>query len=99
MREKLIEWLELHLKPCIYNEKLGFECLGCGLQRSLIELLKGNILESLKLYPALIPIILMFGYLLLHLIFRFQKGGDILKYIFIFNIAVVIIHYIFKLIY
>jgi hypothetical protein len=99
MLERLISWLENHLSPCIYKENLGFECPGCGLQRSLIELLKGNLWESLKLYPALIPILFMFTFLTIHLIVQFRKGGDILKYMFIFNVSVVIIQYIFKLIY
>jgi hypothetical protein len=98
MREKLIDWLESNIKPCFYKENLGFECPGCGLQRSLIQLLNGNIIESLKLYPALIPIIIMFIFLIVHLIMKFKNGAEILKYMFIFNITIVIINYIFKLI-
>ncbi len=98
MREKLIQWLESHLEPCMYNKFLGVECPGCGLQRSFIELLKGNIAESFQLFPALIPVLFMFFYLIVHLIFNFRKGADILKYLFIINVGVVIIHYIFKLI-
>jgi hypothetical protein len=98
MREKFIEWLESHLETCAYKKYLGFECPGCGLQRSFIELLKGNFAESFQLFPALMPILFMFFYLIAHLIFNFKKGADVLKYLFIFNVGIVIIHYIFKLI-
>lgn len=94
----IINWLEQHLQPCFYKEILGFECPGCGMQRSLIELLKGNFIQSLKLYPALIPIIILFIFLVLHLSFNFKKGAAILKYMFIGNISIIMISYLTKLI-
>lgn len=39
------------------KEYFGVECPGCGIQRSAISLLRGDILDSLALYPALIPFI------------------------------------------
>ena len=86
------------MAPCFYQRVLGIPCPGCGMQRSLIELLKGNLLESLRLYPALIPMAAMLIFLVIHLIFRFKKGGDILKYLFLGNIAIVVFHYIYVLI-
>jgi len=93
----IINWLEQHLQPCFYKETLGFECPGCGMQRSLIELLKGNFIQSLKLYPALIPIFILFIFLILHISFNFKKGADILKYMFIGNISIIMISYFIKL--
>jgi len=94
----IINWLEEHLQPCVYREILGFECPGCGMQRSLIELLKGNFIQSLKLYPALIPIIILFIFLILHIAFNLKKGANILKYMFIGNISIIMISYFIKLI-
>ena len=98
MREQLIQWLENHLQPCIYKQSLGIECMGCGFQRALIALLKGNIWESLMLYPGLIPMIVLFGILVLHLIFHLKKGATLLKYLFIGNICIIFISYIIKII-
>ena len=53
--QKIIEWLEAHQLPCYYKKFLGIECLGCGMQTALLFLLKGEIIESLKAFPALIP--------------------------------------------
>ena len=97
MLDKLINWLESHMQVCFYQQHLGIECPGCGMQRAFIELLKGNIIESLKLYPALIPIILMFVYLFLHLIFKFKKGATVILILFISNTSIVILSYIYKL--
>jgi hypothetical protein len=97
MREHLIEWLEAHTRSCAFKEQTGIYCAGCGLQRSVIALLKGNIIESLVLYPALLPILLMFAFLFLHLIFRFRAGATILKYMFVANITIIVLHYIYLL--
>jgi len=98
MLELVIQWLESHLQPCVYKQMLGFECLGCGFQRALIALLKGNIWESMVLYPGLIPMIALFGFLIIHLIFNFKNGALILRYLFIADITIIIINYIIKII-
>mgnify|MGYP001035718737 CR=1 FL=1 len=98
MLERVIQWLESHMQPCMYKQSLGFECPGCGFQRSLIELLRGNLWESLVTYPGLIPMMALFLFLILHLVFQFKKGATILKYIFIGDMAIIMIHYILKII-
>jgi len=51
------------------------------------------------LFPALIPTIIMVIYLILHLIFKFAKGAQILKIIFIINTSIVVVlSYIYKII-
>ncbi|NCP45741.1 MAG: hypothetical protein COW67_10100 [Flavobacteriales bacterium CG18_big_fil_WC_8_21_14_2_50_32_9] len=94
---RLIHWLEQHLLDCPYKKYLGMDCMGCGMQRAFIALLKGNLVESFLLYPPLITLILMFILLPLHLIFKFKHGAAWLKYLFIFNLSVVVINFIVKL--
>lgn len=74
------------------------DCLGCGMQRSFIALLKGDFVGSFYYYPALMPMIIMFFLLVAHLIFRFKNGAVWLKYLFIFNISIVVINFILKLV-
>lgn len=75
----LIHWLEQHQMPCIYQKVLGIPCPACGLQRSFIELLKGDIIESLKIYPPLIPVLFLITLFVLHLLFGFRNGAFLLK--------------------
>lgn len=96
---KLVEWLESHMLPCIYNKYLGLQCPGCGMQRSFIELLKGNFWESFLLYPPLVPLWSMVAYLIFHLIFKFENGALVLKVWFIFNAILIIVNYTLKLVY
>lgn len=97
--DAIIAWLERNMGACFYKKYFGIDCPGCGMQRAFVELLKGNFIESLKLYPALLPTIGMFVFLILHLIFKFEKGGVYLKYFFIFTVSIIVINFIFKQIY
>lgn len=97
MFESVIHWLENHQQPCPYKKNLNIDCPGCGMQRAIIELLRGHIWESILLYPALIPMIIMFLVLVVHLIFDFKHGAKVLKYLFILNVTIVIIHYAIKI--
>ena len=91
------DWLERNSLPCFYKKFLGIECPGCGMQRAFIELLRGNFIDSLKTYPALLPTIFMIIFLVLHLIFKFRKGAEVLKISFIFTASIIVINFIVKL--
>ena len=97
MYDNIINWLESNAQPCFYNKFLGIECPGCGMQRSLIELLKGNFTESFMLYPALLPTVFLISFLIVHLIFKFQKGALILKILFVINVLIIVLHYIYNI--
>ena len=85
------------MRTCPYMHLFGVECPGCGMQRALIELLKGNFMESLGLYPALLPMILLFSTLIVHLIFKLKYGAEILKYLFLFTVLIIVVSYIVKI--
>jgi len=95
----LITWLENNMLSCPYKKYLGLDCFGCGMQRSVVALLKGNVIESFYFYPALIPMIFMFGYLIVHLIFKLKNGATLLKYQFIFVVVIVVLNFIAKIVY
>jgi len=98
MLTSIADWLDRNMLPCLYKKYLGIECPGCGMQRAFVELLRGNFLESLRVYPALLPTIFMIAFLIFHLIFKFQKGAMVLKISFIFTASIIVIHFIAKLI-
>lgn len=54
-------WIaEDFMLPCLTKKFLGFDCPGCGLQRSVALLLQGDFVASFKMYPALFPMIVLF---------------------------------------
>ncbi|MFO7789967.1 MAG: DUF2752 domain-containing protein [Bacteroidales bacterium] len=93
----MIKWLEEHLGKCAFKEFTGMDCPGCGMQRAFIELLKGNVWESLQYYPGLIPMMVTLIFLALHLLFKFKHGALVLKIMFIFTVIVTVSTYVIKI--
>jgi hypothetical protein len=93
----LISWLESHMFTCFIREQFGMVCPGCGFQRSLILLLKGELWLSVLQYPALIPFLATLFFLAVHLIVKFRRGGTWLKYMFIFTAGLVMINFAVRL--
>jgi hypothetical protein len=91
-----IHWLEHHLLSCPFKSLIGIDCPGCGFQRSVMALLKGNLAVSFKLYPATLPFIGLMIFMLLHLKFDFKSGAFIIKLLYILVSAIIIINYIYK---
>lgn len=94
----LLHWLETHQLPCPIKYFLQVDCPGCGLQRSLVELLKGNVGNSFSLHPVTIPLLCFFAFAAVQLKFKFKKGNSIIIYSYIFIALIVVSNYIFKLI-
>jgi hypothetical protein len=82
---------------CPFHALTNFDCPGCGLQRSIILLFSGEVIESARIYWATIPILLMFGYGFLFLKYRYQNGSRNLIYLFCFNTALIACNYIYKI--
>ena len=93
-----LDWLEHHLLPCPTKHFFGIECPGCGMQRSIIELLRGNFLENIKLYPPLIPMIILLVLLIINLKVNSIALQKVLKYFFIAEVIIIFINYILKFI-
>jgi hypothetical protein len=93
-----LRWLEAHLLTCPSRKYLHLECPGCGFQRSVLALFRGDIPGSKALYPATIPIFMIAIVTALHLRYHFRHGAATIKYLQ-FAIAIVItVNYIYKVI-
>jgi len=94
----IISWLEAHQLPCIFKAMTHFDCPGCGMQRSIILLIRGDLAGSFLIYPPLIPVLLLFVLLTAHVIFNIKKGAFILKFAYIFCTGIILVSYIYKII-
>jgi hypothetical protein len=92
-----IEWLKEHLFTCPSKYFFHLDCPGCGMQRSVIAILEGDIGKSLQLYPATIPLFLSLIFVILHLKFNFKQGASIIKGAFIFCAVVIVTFYFYKI--
>jgi hypothetical protein len=93
-----VEWLKHHLLVCPSKHFFHLDCPGCGLQRSIIALLEGDLGKSLSLYPATIPIFVLLIYTALHLKLDFKYGAAIIQWGYISCMAIIMIFYIYKII-
>ena len=89
----MINWLEHHLFSCFFKSTFGIECPGCGMQRSLIALLKGNIFESLQYHAALIPFIITLILLVVQLKIKHVNGGKWVMWGFIATTVITVIQF------
>ncbi len=83
---------------CSFKKYLGVDCLGCGFQRSFQLLLEGQFIESIKMFPALLPLLITIIYLILHLKFKFNSGARTIVILFSLSAALMIANFIIKLI-
>lgn len=95
----ILHWLGHHLLTCPFKKATGLDCPGCGFQRSVLALLNGDFVHSLKLYPATIPIFVLLAFTILHLKFDFKHGAFLIKLLYISTATIVIFNYIYKVYY
>lgn len=94
---QVVQFLEKNLLSCPTKTFFHIDCPGCGFQRSIIALLKGNVLDSIKYYPAGIPIVLLLIFSLFHIKYKFNKGDKLIQYSQISIAIIIFVSYIFKL--
>ncbi|MEJ7739123.1 MAG: DUF2752 domain-containing protein [Chitinophagaceae bacterium] len=92
-----VYWLEANMLSCPSKKYLYIECPGCGLQRSFLALLKGDLMNSFLLYPATIPILAMIGFTALHLKCKFKTGATIILYLQMSIAIIMAVFYIYKI--
>lgn len=89
---------EDYMLPCLWKKHFNIECMGCGMQRSFMLVLKGEFVNAFYMYPAIYTLIILFIFLVLHLKFQFKHGAKILLALFILNLSIIVINYIIKFI-
>lgn len=91
-----VEWLGDHLLTCPSKLFFHLDCPGCGMQRSIIALLEGDLWKSLTYYPATIPIFALLIYTVMHLKLDFKSGASVVKWGYIGCTAIVMVFYFYK---
>ena len=83
--------------PCLNKKYLGFECMGCGLQRSIALILKGEFVDAFFMYPAIYPLIFLFGFLIINQFISFKYANKSIIFLAILTVSTMIISYVIKL--
>lgn len=89
--------LEKYMIPCLSKTLFGVECLGCGFQRALLLLLKGEWSAAFAMYPAVYSMLAMvFGILLFYTTKKTVTTKNALTILITINLVFVIGGYIYK---
>ncbi len=84
--------------PCLNKQIFGIECPGCGLQRSVIFLLNGEFGAAFAIYPAIYPLVLLFGFLILDQFLKIKYSNIITIVLMISSVVFILTNYILKFI-
>ncbi|MCM5663517.1 DUF2752 domain-containing protein [Galbibacter mesophilus] len=90
---------EDYMLPCLNKKYLGFECLGCGLQRSVALLFQGDFIGAFKMYPAIYPLIALIGFLIATLFVNIKHVEKIKIILAITTVSTIVINYLIKIIF
>ena len=96
--DMLINSLEDYMLPCLNKKLFGFDCLGCGLQRSVSLIFHGEFIAAFKMYPAIYPLILLFAFIGINFFIKFEHSSKIINALAIITITTIVISYIIKII-
>lgn len=89
--------MEEYMLPCLNKKYLGFDCMGCGLQRSVALLFKGEFIEAFYMYPGIYPLIALLGILLINQFTTLKYASRTINILAILTVATIIISYIIKI--
>ena len=92
----LLKGLEDYMLSCFWKKNFNVDCMGCGMQRSVAFILRGEFVAAFHMYPAIYTLIAMFSFLLLHLKFQFKNGHKIILGLFILNISIIVTSFLIK---
>ncbi|NMH27284.1 DUF2752 domain-containing protein [Flavobacterium silvaticum] len=91
--------MEKYMLPCFLKSIFGIDCPGCGAQRSVVLLFKGEFIAAFHMFPAIYTTILFAIFVSLHFI---DKSHNYLKgvlYLGVANAVIMMIAYIYKMIF
>ena len=82
--------------PCLNKTLFGFECMGCGLQRSLLAIFQGQFLKAVVLYPAIFPIITLLILIVISKFYKFKYHQKSINVVALISIGAIITNHIIK---
>lgn len=83
--------------PCMNKWMFGIDCPGCGMQRSIAFLLKGQFADAFFIFPAIYTSILFAAFIVLHLIDRSRNYTKTIIGLAVLNAAIMIFAYFYKI--
>ena len=90
--------MEEYMLPCMNKKYLGVECMGCGIQRAILHLVRGEFIEAFMMYPAIYPLIGLLGFLIVNHFRSIKYANFIIPALAIITVGTIFTSYIIKII-
>ena len=94
----IITWLEQRELQCLFKKYFYVDCPGCGFQRRIIALMKGNVKESFLLFPTTFALLVFFGCFFINNKYQFVNSKVVLNVGLVFIFTTFTISYLNKFI-
>ena len=88
---------EDYMLPCLNKKIFGFDCPGCGFQRSAVMVSKGEFKGAFEMFPAIYTTITFILAVIIHFLVKKKITSKILIILAILNVSVIIIAYVLKM--
>lgn len=88
---------EDYMLPCLNKKLFGVDCPGCGIQRSLLHVTKGEFVEAFTIYPAIYTLIIFGGFVAYNYFSKNKINSKIIYSLGILNIILILTNYFYKL--
>ncbi|MBO5843245.1 MAG: DUF2752 domain-containing protein [Bacteroidales bacterium] len=82
--------------PCIYKQLFGISCPLCGFQRSVLCLLQGDFLGSLKMFPPLFFLIIVSIITLIYYIRKKSLNSKLIKRMWITSFVLLLANVVYQ---
>lgn len=89
--------LEDFMIPCMSKQLFGLDCPGCGMQRSVALLFRGDFAEAFHMFPAIYTTIPLFIFIGLHFVDKRRNYTKLIIPFAIVNAVIMITAYFYKL--
>ena len=85
-----------YMLPCLNKKLFGFECMGCGMQRSFSLILHGEFVSAFYMYPAIFTLLPLVLVIITSLFVKFKYSSKIINILAILSIIIIITSFIIK---
>ncbi|WP_255452699.1 DUF2752 domain-containing protein [Aquimarina sp. RZ0] len=83
--------------PCLNKKLFGVDCLGCGMQRSIALLLKGEFVAAFHMYPGIYPLLLLLVFLGFNFFIKFKNDWLVKMSLIIITVFTIVVSYLIKM--
>lgn len=88
--------IEDFMLPCLNKKFFGIECMGCGMQRSILLVFQGKFEDAFFMYPAIYSLMALMGVIVFSLFKNFKNSNKIITILAILNGVIILTNFILK---